>query len=64
MCRSNVCPEVSVRERSVCIIYGSGERDTLWKLFLIYGIEGKLQEALWSFYQESKECVQVVGEEG
>lgn len=33
------------------------DRDGLWKLKKIYGVRGKLLEAVKSYYQASKACV-------
>ena len=43
--------------------YGKLDREGLWEVLRIYGVSGKLVQAVKSFYEESEACVRVCREE-
>lgn len=56
----NICEKYLYKQRSVYGIHGSGEgisynnKDALWRVLRIYGVEAKLLEMVRSFYQGYK----------
>ena len=42
--------------------YDRVDRDALWEVLGIYGVGGKLLQAVKSFYVNSRACVKVQGE--
>jgi hypothetical protein len=43
--------------------YDKVDREGLWEVLIIYGVSGKLVQAVKSFYEESEACVRVCREE-
>ena len=43
--------------------YDRVDRDAMWRVLQMYGVNGRLIEAIKGFYVESKSCVRVDGKE-
>ena len=66
----NVCEKYLDKQRDLYVAfmdlekaYDRVDREALWKVLRIYGVGGKLLEAVRSFYQGCKACVRVGNEE-